>query len=543
MSDTDDSKPSYRRLGPFRVPLGKGSGSTPEPADEGSSGSRTRSLFKSQAPLGQTLEEDSTAVPAPRMGGERPLASRISGVAPTIAMPHSRLETTNKGLEEVTKDLPAPDEAPSRSSRTVDRATMPRFRPIAPRTFEEAGIAPGAVESLLVKFLATTPGTSGRRLSHEVGISGRLVQELLLGMKNRKVVVHRGSAAVGDFIYELSESGRDLAGDLNRTSRYSGRAPVSLHAYIQSVRLQSVSLERPRQADLERAFKGLILDPKMLGRLGPAINAGKGCFMFGPPGNGKTSMAERITAAYRSLIFIPYAVDFGGQLVRVYDPAVHEAVDADVVRQVKGTDKLDYRWVLCKRPTIVVGGELTMDALELTYDSWSGTSEAPIQMKSNGGTLVIDDLGRQAMPPATLLNRWIVPMEKRVDYLRVPGGRKVEVPFDPMLVFSTNLEPRSLVDDAFLRRIPYKIDVHDPDEATFRTLMVAQARVLGLELDESLVDALLARHYRGSDRPMRMCHPRDLLLLVKSVCEYREQPLTVSSELLDEAVELYFSVI
>lgn len=437
---------------------------------------------------------------------------------------------------------PAPESTAGEGSATPTMP-MPRFRPLAPRSLRDAEITGSAVEALIVKNLAASPRMEGRRLARAIGLPGRLVRELLAGLKNRKIVVHTGHAGMGDFEFSLSETGRALAFDLNKTNRYAGRAPVSLRAYAESVAAQSVTLERPKRPDLERAFAGLLIDSELLDRLGPAINAGRGFFMFGAPGNGKTSIAERVTAAYRSPIFIPYAVDFGGQLVRVFDPAVHRPVARELARQVRGSDKLDGRWVLCHRPTLVVGGELTMDSLELTFDEWSGTCEAPVQLKSNGGTLVIDDLGRQVMAPATLLNRWVVPMEKRVDYLNVPGGRKVEVPFDLMLVFSTNLEPRTLVDDAFLRRIPYKINVSDPDEGTFRLLIVGQAQALGISIDDAHIEGLFARHYRGQDRPMRMCQPRDLLLLIKNICEFRERPLEADDALFDEAVGLYFSVI
>lgn len=574
MGDRSSKKGGYDRLGPFRMlRSSSGSSSSRGKDEEDDRASRKRSLFKDpdrgregptdELPIAPPQPTAEFEAPSGDLAPARPAGMpRIDlGGLPTKAPPEADEDEDEDGEEEAPEPRPSsrllgrpPDLSKALSGglgsarrrskeRTRSKAGLPRFRPAAPTTLREAGLTAGAVEALLVKYLAAAPGSSGRKMADRVGLPDRLVQELLAGLKHRKVVVHKGSAAIGDFYYELSETGRGLAFDLNKISRYTGRAPVTLEAYAKSVATQSVALEKPRMADLERAFRGLLIDDQMLGRLGPAINAGKGCFMFGPPGNGKTSIAERITRAYRAPVFIPYAVDFGGTLVRVFDPAVHEPVDVETFKQLVGDTKLDGRWVLCRRPTIVVGGELTMDALEVAYDDWSGTCEAPIQVKSNGGTLVIDDLGRQTMEPAALLNRWIVPMEKRVDFLRVPGGRKVEVPFDLMLVFSTNLEPRSLVDDAFLRRIPFKIDVHDPSEETFRELMKIQARVLELELDEAVIEPLLARHFRGQERPMRMCHPRDLLVLVKNLCEFREIPGEVTGELLDEAVSLYFSVV
>lgn len=438
----------------------------------------------------------------------------------------------------------ATDERPTAPTERSDvDLSRIRFRPMAPQSLAEAGLTGGEVEALIVKFLMVNPGTSGREVSWNLGLLDRLVVELLGGLKNRKIVFHKTASSMGDFVYELTEEGRNLAFDLQRSGRYAGRAPVTMEQYAESVAAQSVSLEQPKEAVLREAFRDLLVEPEMLRRLGPAITAGKGCFFFGPPGNGKTSFAERITRTFGSPVYLPYTIKFGGQLISVFDPSVHEPVDRSEARAAAGDDRIDHRWVLCKRPTIVVGGELTMDQLELGVDEWSGTCEAPIQMKSNGGTLVIDDLGRQAMTPTTLLNRWIVPMEKRVDYLTVPGGRKVEVPFDLMLIFSTNLEPRSLVDDAFLRRIPYKVHIADPSEEMFRQLIDRTAKQMGMELAPGCIEHLFERHYKATGRPLRKCHPRDLLLQVRNICAYRELPMRADAALLDEAVELYFSVV
>jgi len=304
-----------------------------------------------------------------------------------------------------------------------------------------------------------------------------------------------------------------------------------------------VSLERPKIDNLRAEFSDLLVKDEMLQRLGPAVTAGRGCFFFGPPGNGKTSLAERMTRAYGTPVYLPYAVKFGGQLIKIFDPSVHTVADKRITRMAAGDDKMDRRWVLCERPTIAVGGELTMDQLEISYDEYTGVCEAPVQMKANCGTLVVDDFGRQTMSPTQLLNRWIVPMEKRVDYLTVPGGRKMEAPFDPLLVFSTNLDPRSLVDDAFLRRIPYKIQVSDPDIGAFRELFDRQSTALDVQLADGVFEHILERHFISADRPLRNCYPRDLLLQIKHLCAFRELAPVATPELIDEAVELYFSVV
>jgi hypothetical protein len=482
----------------------------------------------------------------PEAETERVLRARLPGVASVVVAGPAVAQVGAAPGAPATVAIPR---GPDRSAQPTERfgaevdLSRVRFRPMAPGSLQEAGLTGGEVESLIVKFLLGNPGTAGREISWHLGLSDRLTVDLLGALKHRKILFHKTAGTMGDFVYELSEEGRSLAFDLQRVSRYAGRAPVTMEQYAESVAAQSVSLEHPKESVLREAFRDLLVEDAMLRRLGPAITAGKGCFFFGPPGNGKTSFAERITRAFGSPIYIPYAIKFGGQLIQVFDPAVHEPVDRNAARAVAGDDRMDHRWVLCKRPTIVVGGELTMDQLELGVDEWAGTCEAPIQMKANGGTLVIDDLGRQAMTPTTLLNRWIVPMEKRVDFLTVPGGRKMEVPFDLMLVFSTNLEPRSLVDDAFLRRIPYKVHVGDPDEGLFRLLMARQADALGMELAPGAIEHLFARHYHGTGRALRKCHPRDLLLQVRNICLYRELPMRADEALLDEAVELYFSVV
>ncbi len=426
-----------------------------------------------------------------------------------------------------------------RQDRDISRL---RFRPLAPESLFEAGLSEAEVDALILKYLLVEPSSTGRQVARGLGLPDPLIRELLDALRARKLLVHTRAGVFGDFEYELSEAGRGAARELQQANRYAGQAPVSIEQYVESVRHQSVSLVRPDMADLERAFSDLLIAEDTLQRLGPAVTAGRGCFFFGPPGNGKTSIAERLTRAYSSPVYIPYTLKFGGQLIKVFDPAVHQPLDKRLTRAAAGEDKLDGRWVLCRRPTIVVGGELTLDQLELSYDAYTGLCEAPVQLKANCGTLVIDDFGRQAITPAQLLNRWIVPMEKRVDFLTVPGGRKLRVPFDPMLVFSTNLNPRDLVDDAFLRRIPYKVQVADPDLPTFHRLFVQTAERLELEVDDEGFEHLITAHF-GEGRPLRMCYPRDLLLQVKNICLFRGLPHRATRELLDEAVDLYFSVV
>ena len=271
----------------------------------------------------------------------------------------------------------------------------------------------------------------------------------------------------------------------------------------------------------------LTVGEEMIARIGRAITSGWGLFLHGTPGNGKTSIAERITAAYGTSIWIPRAISVWGEIIRVFDPSCHEELPLAAGERIIDDDRLDHRWVRIRRPTIVVGGELTMESLEITVHKDTGVAEAPLQMKSNCGTLVVDDFGRQRVAPQRLLNRWIVPLEERHDYLGLPSGRKIRVPFDQFIVFSTNLEPRDLVDEAFLRRIPYKIELHDPTHEQYRGLFEQICRDQGIAFDNAALDYLISRHYTEVGRPMRFCHPRDLVHQIGIFCRFRGLPPAV----------------
>ncbi|MEM1305669.1 MAG: AAA family ATPase, partial [Planctomycetota bacterium] len=370
----------------------------------------------------------------------------------------------------------------------------------------------------------------------------RLIEQLLAQMKQDQLVGHKSAAAMNDYTYILTVKGRERAKKLSEYCTYFGSATVPLKDYIASVSRQTLADQQPTEEDLHRAFEDLLIDKRMLLRLGPAINSGRGMFLFGAPGNGKTSIAERVTKAFGEFIWIPRAIGIDGEVMRVFDPSMHEEAPPEASDGLIDNRKIDRRWARIRRPTIVVGGELTMDALEVTFNTATGVSEAPVQMKSNCGTLVIDDFGRQRMTTDELLNRWIVPLEKRYDFLNLTSGKKIQVPFDQLIVFSTNLEPRDLVDDAFLRRIPYKIEVQDPEETAFRELFKIMARILKVKYDDASLDYLIDTHYKPISRPMRCCQPRDLLLQIRNYCRYTSQPAVMSRENFDFAVENYFAV-
>ena len=335
------------------------------------------------------------------------------------------------------------------------------------------------MEALVLKFLLARGDAAGRAIAEQVKLPFVLIDLLLREMKDQQLVVHRGSAPMNDFQYQLSDLGRERGRRYSQHCTYFGSAPVALKDYVASVHAQSLTNQHPTAEDLQRAFDGLLLSPHMLDRLGPAVNSGRGLFLFGPSGNGKTSIAERITAAFGNEIWIPRAIGVDGEIVRLYDPMNHEEAPLPPGMGLLDSRQIDKRWVRIRRPTIVAGGELTMSQLEVTINTSTGISESPLQLKSNCGTLVIDDFGRQRMRIDELLNRWIVPLETRYDFLNLPNGKKIKVPFDQLVVFSTNLEPRELVDEAFLRRIPYKIEVVDPTEDEFRRLFELMGEKLG----------------------------------------------------------------
>lgn len=416
------------------------------------------------------------------------------------------------------------------------------FIPREPTNVREAGLTDSEVESLILKYLLAKGEATGRDVADQVRLPFVIMDAIMRQMKFDQLLVYRGTSTMNDFIYQLTDLGRERARRLAEHCSYYGAAPVPLKDYIDGVAAQSLTKQHPTVADLEHAFEDLLINKKMLGRLGPAINSGRGMFLFGAPGNGKTSIAERITRAFGQFIWIPRAIGIDGEIIRLFDPNSHEEAPLPANNALWDGAQIDKRWVRVRRPTIVVGGELMMENLEVTINTSTGISESPVQLKSNCGTLVIDDFGRQKMSVDQLLNRWIVPLEKRYDYLNLPNGKKIQVPFDQLIVFSTNLEPKDLVDDAFLRRIPYKIEVVDPSEQEFRDLFVLMCPKLGFEYDQAAVDYVIKTHYKAVNRRFRCCQPRDLLQQVKNHCLYQKLPLKLSPEYFDLAVENYFAI-
>jgi predicted ATPase with chaperone activity len=354
------------------------------------------------------------------------------------------------------------------------------------------------------------------------------------------MVVHQGQAQLNDYYYALTEQGMGRAQAAMNASAYVGAVPVLLNDYIMAVEAQSIRAETVRKDQLAAALAGISIEADLLDQLGPAVNSGAGMFLYGAPGNGKTTIAKRITACFGQHIWIPRTLSEDGQLIKLFDAACHEAIEEGAETLLK-TVHWDQRWVKIRRPTVVVGGELTLDNLEIRHDPVTNVGEASIQLKSNCGCLLIDDFGRQRVDPAALLNRWIVPLENRVDYLTLATGKKIQVPFEQLIIFSTNLDPLDLTDEAFLRRIPYKIEVKDPSTAEFGRMFEAACRTYGCRFHPEAVHYLLNTHYGPHKRQLRRCHARDLLSQICNYCRYHGRPVELRPDYLDRVVKSYFT--
>jgi hypothetical protein len=390
----------------------------------------------------------------------------------------------------------------------------PSPAPMVPATFAETGLRADLVEQLVVKTLYTGEAT-GLMVADRMRLPFSMLEPLIEHVRAEKLLEVRGATGTGSaagYRYNLTDLGRDRARQYLDANAYIGAAPVPLTAYVDSMRaLMSARgyIDRDR---LRRGFSHLIIGDNILEQLGPAVNAGKSLFLYGAPGNGKTVIAEGLGRTIGGDMYMPHAIEIDGHIITMFDPINHDSLEPDVEPSniIAGAPR-DRRWVRIRRPVVMVGGELTMEMLELNFNPIAKFYEAPIQLKANGGVFLIDDFGRQRMRPQDLLNRWIVPLESRVDYLTLHTGKKFQVPFDVLAVFATNLAPASLADEAFLRRIPYKIAIVDPSIDHFTQIFELNCKKRDLRFHQVMVAYLQRRHYGPNRRPMRACHPRDLL--------------------------------
>lgn len=418
------------------------------------------------------------------------------------------------------------------------------FCPREPMSIEETGVSRVLLESLALKLLLQVGSAAGREIGRRLCLPFGLLEPLLNDLRTRQLVFHERQAPLNDYYYTLTDSGRDRAIAATKTSAYVGPAPVPLEDYILAVEAQTIRAEAVQRQQLVQAFSDISVEAALLDVLGPAVNSGAGLFLYGAPGNGKTTLAKRITRCFGRNVWIPHALIEDGQVIKLFDSAIHtpahdEGEDSCLLTETG----VDPRWIKIRRPTAIVGGELTMDNLEIRHDPVSNVSEASLQLKSNCGCLLIDDFGRQRIEPTELLNRWIIPLENRCDYLTLASGKKVQTPFDQLIIFSTNLEPHELADEAFLRRIPYKIEVTDPSVDEFRALFRASCESVGCAYRPEAVDYLLQKHYHPRKMPLRRCHARDLLMQVRNFCAYQGNPVELRPDYLDRAVGAYFTAL
>ncbi len=442
-----------------------------------------------------------------------------------------------------TQETPTKDDTPSKAPNV-------RMLP-APTTIAETGVPEEMLVQLLVRTLFTQGELTERTAGEIMKLPYGVMKELFTLIQKEKYCEVKGHGeSLGVLLrYVLTEAGRERAKGYMELCRYVGPAPVSLQAYIEMVKSQPVNGLTIDRRTVTDATEHLVLTPGTVDQLGEAVNSGWAVFLYGPPGNGKTVLAEAIGKMLEAVgggeVYIPYAMEVDGQIIQIYDAITHVKVDTpqEAARSLIETKKeSDTRWVLCKRPIEFAGGELTMATLDLSFNASAKYYKAPPHIKANGGVFLIDDFGRQLVRPRDLLNRWIVPLEKRVDYLTLHTGKVFQLPFDTIVLFATNLEPAKLADEAFLRRIRNKIYIADPTPERFKQIFQEVCGKKGVPFDEGAVDYLLTDIYAKYELNMRSCHPRDLIEQIVSIAKFNSVPPVLSKKFIDRACHTYFFV-
>jgi predicted ATPase with chaperone activity len=412
------------------------------------------------------------------------------------------------------------------------------FKPPMPTSIKDTGLGLGFLTDLALKIMYFEGTLSGYELAERMRLPyPGVVDQALDFLKREKLVegkIGGGGLTEAAYQYAISLKGRAMGREALDRSQYAGPAPVTLDVYSKSVHEQTMGNVVVHQRTMRQALSHLVINEETFAQLGPAVNSGRSVFLFGHPGNGKTAIAESIgEMILGDAMYIPYAVEIGGQIIRVFDYINHKVAEGSA-------KNYDPRWVRIQRPVIITGGELTLETLDLVYDETNKFYEAPFQMKANGGLLLIDDFGRQQARPRDLLNRWIVPLEKRVDFLTLHTGRKIEIPFDVLIVFSTNLAPRDLVDEAFLRRIRHKIEIKDPSWDEFREIFRRVCENRKVPYDDRGLAYLIQEHYLKPDRAKRACHPRDIVDQLIDIARYMNVQPALTKSQIDHACDAYF---
>jgi len=416
--------------------------------------------------------------------------------------------------------------------------------PRAPRTTEETGLSASFLFDLTLKTLYYQSEMRGTEIADALRLPFAVVEESLEALKRERLIEVKGSEGAhrAGYRYSILSSGRDRAREALAVSRYVGPAPVSLADYGRLVLEQNRGLERIPADRLRDAFAHLVLPEGTVERIGPAVAARRSIFLHGAPGNGKSVIADAIGRALGETIHVPHAVEMDQQVVKVYDPVFHgdEESSADAAGTPLAGSMSDRRWVRARRPVVFSGGELTLEMLDLVFNPREGFYQAPLQMKANSGVFILDDFGRQMVQPRDLLNRWIVPLEKGIDYLTLHTGRKFSIPFRTLVIFATNLRPHDLVDEAFLRRIRYKIAVQDPSRQEYREIFRRECERAGMPMSDWAVGHLFREYYEGQGIPPRCCHPRDILEKLVDAARFAETDPTLDAETLDRVCASYF---
>lgn len=440
-----------------------------------------------------------------------------------------------KPLHRVVKAQPAKLAAMTRPRGEND----PAFLPEAPRTIAATGLSASYLEALCLKHLFQAGDLRGGDIAQRTCLPTVIVEEVMERLRKQRLVDLKGSGGTGlgrsQIIFAMTEAAKEVVDLSMERDRYVGPAPVPFKYYTQAVAAQSIRGAQLQRGDLAPHFRDLVLDEGVFDAIGPAMNSGKALFFYGAPGNGKTAVCQRMTNCFGGDVFIPHAIIVDDFVIKVFDETLHKPVP-----QGDGPSSLDARWVRCKRPMVVVGGELTLDDLDLNYSPDVKYYEAPFQLKASCGMLLVDDFGRQKVSPKDLLNRWIVPLESEFDFLTMHTGKKLQVPFDVFVVFSTNLDPASLVDAAFLRRVRYKLEVRRPDAKMFAAIFKSECDKKKVRWDPAMVEYLVSKHYTAASRPFNACEPRDLLGQVADLCAYRGLEPQMTPDILDRVVANYF---